>query len=123
MNSVGDLINDLSNRNHPMLTWYGPDHERVDLTGKTVANWIIKAANLLMMDLDCPPKTTVWLDLPTHWRTIVWAHALWCAGATWGEESNAEIAITASPSSAHQEHELIVIALPALARSVDNLPP
>ncbi|HLR57401.1 MAG TPA: TIGR03089 family protein [Beutenbergiaceae bacterium] len=123
MRSIVDLITDLSSRPHPCLTWYGGENERVDLTGKTGANWIIKAANLLSTELACEPGSKVWLDLPAHWRSLVWAHAAWSLGAEVtfsGEE--ADIAITATPGDAHTHVETVVIALAALARRVEDLP-
>jgi len=123
MRSIVDLVTDLSSRPHPCLTWYGGEGERVDLSGKTGANWIIKAANLLSMELACEPGFKVWLDLPAHWRSLVWAHAAWCLGAEVtlvGED--ADIAITATPNDAHAQLETVVIALPALARRVEDLP-
>ena len=123
MRSIVDLVTDLSARPHPCLTWYGGENERVDLTGKTGANWIIKAANLLSTELACEPGLKVWLDLPAHWRSLVWAHAAWCLGAevTFSGE-DADIAITATPGEAHAHVETVVIALAALARRVEDLP-
>ncbi len=124
MRSIVDLVTDLATREHPALTWYGPDHERVDLTGKTAANWMIKAANLLSLELSSEPGTTIWLDLPAHWRSLVWAHAAWCTGARVSfTGDDADAAITASPGPAHRDLETVVIALPALARRVEDLPP
>lgn len=123
MRSIVDLVTDLSARPHPSLTWYGSGGDRVDLTGKTGANWIIKAANLLSMELACEPGFKVWLDLPAHWRSLVWAHAAWCLGAhVTFTGDDADIAVTASPTDAHTHLETVVIALPALARRVEDLP-
>ena len=124
MRSIVDLVTDLATREHPALTWYGPNHERVDLTGKTAANWMIKAANLLSLELSAEPGTTIWLDLPAHWRSLVWAHASWCTGARVSlTGDDADAAITATPGLAHRDLETVVIALPALARRVEDLPP
>lgn len=122
MDSIVALVEDLATRDLPMLTSYGPDGERVDLTGKTAANWIVKATNLLSLELAAEPGSTVWLDLPLHWRSLIWAHATWCTGAE-VVNGGADISITASPTSNHEGSDLVVIALPALARRVDDLPP
>lgn len=123
MHSVTDLINDLSTRQDPMLTWYGPDGERVDLSGKTAANWMIKATNLLTMELGADEGGRFWLDLPVHWRTVVWAVAVWASG---GEvclrDDEVDAVITSSPSADHAGLDQIVVALPALARKVEDLP-
>lgn len=124
MHSIVDLVTDLHTRPHPMLTWYGDGGERVDLTGKVTANWMIKATNLLTMEVGCEPGSGVWLDLPAHWRSLVWAHAAWAAGARLTLTSDdADVAITATPTGAHSHLETIVIALAALARRVEEVPP
>src|SRR5699024_10926519 len=65
----------------PVLTWYGPDSERVELTGSVLANWVTKATNLLQDEADAAPEVRVGLELPPHWRTLVWALAVWNCGA------------------------------------------
>lgn len=64
----------------PRLTWYGADDERVELSGRVLANWVTKAANLLTEEADVSPGSRVLLDLPLHWRAAVWALATWTAG-------------------------------------------
>lgn len=66
--------------NQPRLTWYGPDDERVELSGRVLANWVTKATNLLVEEGEVEPGTRVLLDVPVHWRALVWAMATWCAG-------------------------------------------
>jgi uncharacterized protein (TIGR03089 family) len=70
----------------PRLTWYddatGPTQgERIELSGRVLANWAAKAANLLQEDLDVGPGTVVELDLPVHWRAAYWLFAAWSVGA------------------------------------------
>lgn len=123
MDSIVGLIDALADREDPVLTWYGSDSERVDFSGRTLTNWVIKATNLLTEELGVAPGEEIWLDLPSHWRALVWALATWNAGArTSFTPSGATAAITAEPGPAHDSLELIVIALPALARSVPDLP-
>src|SRR5690625_7671347 len=69
-----------SGQSAPSLTWYGPDAERVELSGRVLANWVTKAANLLADEADVTPGALVQLDLPMHWRTAVWALAVWACG-------------------------------------------
>lgn len=66
--------------NQPRLTWYGPDDERVELSGRVLANWVTKATNLLAEEGEVEPGSRVLLDVPAHWRALVWALATWCAG-------------------------------------------
>ena len=39
----------------PRLTWYGPDSERVELSGRVLDNWVAKTSNLLQDELDDRP--------------------------------------------------------------------
>ena len=41
----------------PRLTWYGPDSERVELSGRVLDNWVAKTSNLLQDELDAEPGT------------------------------------------------------------------
>lgn len=66
----------------PRVTWYGDDSERVELSGAVLHNWVSKTVNLLVEEFDAAPGSRVLLDLPTHWRAIVWALATWRTGAT-----------------------------------------
>lgn len=65
----------------PRLTWYGSGSERIELSGAVLVNWVTKTTNLLVEEFDAEPGTTVATDLPPHWRTLVWALAVWRAGA------------------------------------------
>lgn len=64
----------------PRLTWYGANDERVELSGRVLANWVIKATNLLVNEADVAPGSKVELDLPPHWRSLVWGLAVLVAG-------------------------------------------
>ncbi len=39
----------------PRLTWYGPDAERVELSGRVLDNWVAKTSNLFQDELDAEP--------------------------------------------------------------------
>lgn len=123
----------------PALTWYGTDGERVELSGAVLDNWVTKTTNLLVEELDAGPGTRVLLDLPVHWRTAVWALAAWRTGATvaLGAEAGGaadagagagaapDVVVTATPgawSRAQRGTAVVAVALPALARRVDDLP-
>jgi alkylated DNA nucleotide flippase Atl1 len=71
----------------PRVTFYedtpGPTQgERIELSGKTVANWISKAGNALQDEYDLGPGSVVRLSLPPHWRALYWAFAVWSVGGT-----------------------------------------
>lgn len=126
----------------PRVTWYGPGGERVELSGKVLDNWVAKTANLLVDELDVGPGSRVVLDLPPHWRTVVWLLAVWAAGGCAvverfgpdaagrvvdGEDLHdadpVDVLVTTDPdgagarSWAGQAERLVVVALPALATS------
>ncbi|UFU02222.1 TIGR03089 family protein [Ruania suaedae] len=111
----------------PRLTWYGPDGERVELTGRVMANWVAKATNLLAEEADLQAAGHLELDLPVHWRTAVWALAAWTCGASAGTGPGGApeaLVTTVDRLGGPPPAEVtIVIALPALAMSVDDAPP
>ena len=120
----------------PRLTWYGVDGERTELSGRVLGNWVTKAANLLVEEADAGPGTVVVLDLPVHWRTLVWALGSWVAGAqvTLPAEDVLEedlgtdapdVVVTSRPgeSPGEEDAELVLaVALPALAMQWDGDP-
>ena len=113
----------------PRLTWYGPD-ERVELSGHVLDNWVTKTANFLVEEYEVRPGTRVLLDLPAHWRLVVWALAVWRAGACvllpGSKDADLEAAalvVTDNPDS-YQGVDVVAVALPALARHfAGTLPP
>jgi|SRR5699024_2541936 len=122
----------------PRLTWYGPAGERVELSGRVLANWVIKAANLLGAEADAGPDTEVLIDLPPHWRALVWSLGGWLTGAQVdhgqrlraGRErpgeaptSTYDVVVTDLPEAAPQGEVLIAVALPAMAMAfTEELP-
>lgn len=105
----------------PRLTWYG-DGERVELSGHVLDNWVTKTANLLVEEYQAGPGTQVLVDLPVHWRTLVWAMAVWRVGAAvvlpTGTAPTADVVVTDRPAG--YGGEVVAVALPALARSFDG---
>jgi uncharacterized protein (TIGR03089 family) len=120
-----------SDPGRPRVTWYGADGERVELSARVLDNWVAKTANLLAEELDAGPGTRVRLDLPPHWRTAVWALAVWAVGAEVAAASDpADVVVTAAPAARGPADggpadgvRLVVVALPALARSAEHVPP
>lgn len=115
----------------PRLTWYGDEGERVELSGAVLENWVNKTTNLLVEEFDAGPGTRVVLDLPVHWRTVVWALAAWRVGATvvlvdenaiapGTTHAQADVVVTHRPETwTGSGSELVAVALPALARRFD----
>ncbi|MCE3244809.1 MAG: hypothetical protein K0S72_932 [Arthrobacter sp.] len=101
----------------PRLTWYGPDAERVELSGRVLDNWVAKTSNLLQDELDATPGMRLRLDLPAHWKSIIWALAAWQLGMEVVLDSNsADVLATAAPEEAEPGFDAVVaVPLPALA--------
>ena len=113
-----------SDPTRPRLTWYddtaGPTQgERIELSGRVLANWTAKAANLLQEDLDIEPGSRVALDLPAHWRAAYWLFAIWGVGAeaVLGATGDADVAVTSTPGSIPAGPALVAVTLAGLARS------
>ena len=130
-----DLLATLRSHNAtaPRLTWYGPDAERVEFSGRVLENWVAKTANYLVDELDAEPGTVVDLDLPLHWRSLVWLLATWAVGATATVGVTAcptDIVATTNPTAAQLRFDgaspsplVVAVALPALQmRWMDDLP-
>lgn len=108
----------------PRVTFYDDSvnvGERIELSGKVLANWVNKAANLLQDELDIGPGGVVRLQLPAqHWRTLYWALAVWSVGAAIDLEARgpAELLVTSdADAAAHSDASAVVlVTLPALAR-------
>ena len=111
----------------PRLTWYGTGGERIELSGHVLDNWVAKTANLLVEEFDAGPGTRVLLDLPAHWRTVVWALAVWRVGscvvlvtdADTGAGQGCDVVVTHRPTAfagLGPGADLVAVALPALAR-------
>ena len=110
------------------MTFYedtpGPTQgERIELSGKTVANWISKAGNALQDEYDLAPGSVVRLALPPHWRALYWAFAIWSVGGTVdcaGGGPTADLVICddheVATSLAPPSRDVILVTLAALAR-------
>ncbi|MGN8247461.1 TIGR03089 family protein [Cellulomonas soli] len=123
--TIGSLLTNLTREpGRPRITWYGPDGERIELSGAVLENWVNKTANLLVEEFDAGPGTRVLLDLPGHWRTVVWAFAVWRVGACVVlaplPGGDPDIVVTCAPHAHPHADELVVVSLPALARRYEG---
>ena len=65
----------------PLVTFYDDaTGERVELSVATYANWVAKAASLLVEEHDLERGDTLRVDLPLHWLDPVFLGAAWTAG-------------------------------------------
>lgn len=92
------LAGDLS---RPRLTWYDEQSgERIDLSGKTLLNWVAKAANWLELEMALGPGDDLALLMPPdHWRAIYWSLAAWTRGLTVSADQDAEAVVTLGGSA------------------------
>lgn len=123
--SVADVLSALlTEPGRPRLTWYGPGGERVELSGAVLDNWVSKTTNLLVEELDAGPGTRVLLDLPPHWRAVVWALAAWRTGATvcTAGTPDADVVVSDDPAALDVPRGagVVAVALPGLARRFDG---
>jgi uncharacterized protein (TIGR03089 family) len=66
----------------PRLTFYDDaTGERIELSTTTLANWVAKTVNLLVLECGVGPGSQVALHLPRHWTTAVWVLAADAVGA------------------------------------------
>jgi uncharacterized protein (TIGR03089 family) len=111
----------------PRVTFYedtaGPTQgERIELSGKVLANWISKAGNALQEEYDLGPGAVVQLCLPPHWRALYWAFAVWSVGGTVNLAGNPtpNLLICDDPDHAgtleRTPSDVVVVTLDALAR-------
>lgn len=118
----------------PRLTWYDVNGERVELSGHVLANWIIKTTNLLTEEFEIAPGQSALIDLPAHWRGLVWALATWRAGGEAvflkdgflpdddsgpASTSGVRVIITTRPEvwTGRTRAEVVAVSLPALSRT------
>lgn len=116
----------------PRVTFYedtpGPTQgERIELSGKVLANWISKAGNALQDEYDLGPGSVVRLSLPPHWRALYWAFAVWSVGGAvdlvGGSAPDLLIcddfdrAATLEPAFGPTTGDVVLVTLAALARA------
>lgn len=86
----------------PLVTFY--DHasgERVELSVTTYANWVAKAASLLVEEHDLGRGDRIRIDLPPHWLGTVFLGAAWSAGLAVTEDEDPDVVVTGPDGLAH----------------------
>jgi uncharacterized protein (TIGR03089 family) len=135
MPAFGELLRGTLSRDpgRPLLTWYGDGTgERVELSVATYANWVAKAASLLVDEHDLERGDVLLVDLPSHWLGPVFLGAAWTAGLAIAFPSSGATpdAVVCGPASlatwAPRADDLTVLAcslLPMGVRFAEPLPP
>ena len=127
--TCADLLRTITSEpGRPRITWYGDAGERVELSGAVLENWVNKTTNLLLEEFDAAPGLRVLLDLPLHWRSVVWALAVWRTGAcvvTAGTAGGppAALTVTDEPDRHAGTGPVVAVTLPALSRRYDGTLP
>ena len=117
----------------PLLTWYDErTGERVELSVTTYANWVAKAASLLVDEHGLERGDVLLVDLPSHWLGPVFLGAAWTAGLAVAFQSSETVpdAVVCGPATlatwAPHADDLPVLAcslLPMGVRFAEPLPP
>jgi uncharacterized protein (TIGR03089 family) len=113
----------------PVVTFYDDaSGERVELSVKTLDNWVAKTANLLQDDLSAAPGDRAAVLLPAHWQTAIWLLACWSVGVTaclGGDPAGADLAISGPDTldaAAECPGERVALALRPLGARFPQLP-
>jgi uncharacterized protein (TIGR03089 family) len=109
-----------SDASRPFITFY--DHEsgeRVELSLTTYANWVSKAAGLLVEEGDLERGMRLRLDLPTHWLGPVFLGAAWTIGLALTEDDDPD-AVVCGPDTLDSWSER-ALHLPVFACSLRPL--
>lgn len=117
-----------SDPGRPRVTWYGPAQgpgagERIELSARVLVNWVAKTANLLVDELDAGPGSRVALDLPPHWKQVVWALGVWSVGGEVVAADDEPDVLVSSRADGRDGPSLVAVALPSLARRYEPEPP
>ncbi|HEX5088561.1 MAG TPA: TIGR03089 family protein [Nocardioides sp.] len=117
----------------PLVTFYDETTgERIELSVTTYANWVAKAASLLVDEHGLERGDVLLVDLPTHWLGPVFLGAAWTAGLAVAFPSSAgrPSAVVCGPAGldawAERAEQLPVLAcslLPMGVRFAEPLPP
>ena len=115
----------LSERPTPAVIWRD-GHERVELSGRVLVNWVEKSASLLVDELDVESGQLITISPRQHWRLVVLTLAALRVGASvrFGENSADDAAVHAAleahlNANVPAEH-VLAVASPALAFACEN---
>lgn len=125
---LSDLLR--ADAGRPLVTFYDDaTGERTELSVTTYANWVAKAAGLLVDELDLERGQRLRLDLPTHWLGPVFLGAAWTAGLVVTEDDDPDAVVCGPdtlPAWAARTDDVVVLAcalLPLGVRFAEGVPP
>lgn len=124
------LVTTLQADARPRLTWYGAEGDRVELTGRVLAQWVAKTSHLLLEEGEVGPGSRVQVLLGPDWRAPVFWLAAWYLGATVVTDDDtdppqrADVVVVPEGSRAPRATSMtVVVAAAALPDPVRDLPP
>jgi uncharacterized protein (TIGR03089 family) len=87
----------------PLVTWCD-DSQRAELSGRSFANAVAKAANCLVAEFDVAPESRIAVSLGCHWQSTVWHTAALLASATLTTPEDADllVAFPEEPADPHR---------------------
>lgn len=93
------LLESLGQRPQPAVVFYGREEERVELSGRVLANWAVKLIGLFDEEYELGPEHTVLVDAALHWKSAAAVLAAQAVGAAVTLEPGAspEVIITDRP--------------------------
>lgn len=109
----------------PLITYYDQT-SRIELSGVTFANWVMKTANLID-DLDADITDPVALGLakthPGHWVSLIWTAAVWYVGGSVAPDvpPHAAFAVV-GPEDARRGASTVACSLHPLGQGFDEPP-
>ncbi|GAA2118072.1 TIGR03089 family protein [Kocuria atrinae] len=126
--TFAQALGQLSERPTPALIWRD-GHDRVELSGRVLVNWVEKSASLLVDELDVESGQLVTISSRQHWRLVVLALAALRVGASVRfTENSADDAAVHAALEGHlkvdvpAEH-VMAVAAPALAFACEQPTP
>lgn len=107
----------LGSRPQPALVFYGRDEERVELSGRVLANWAVKLIGLFDEEYDLGPAHQVLVDAAAHWKSaaVMLAASAMGAGIAVAPDGAAEVVVTDRPGAWIGSAELGAAELAALS--------
>ena len=106
MKTLDQLLRAAPDPSQPLVTYYDlATGERVELSTTTTANWVAKASNFLVDELEVEPGTRIRVGLPSHWLTMVWILSAWNVGAALVDH-DAMIGVSGPELEADEPHRL-----------------
>lgn len=112
----------------PLVTWYRPESGgRTELSGRTLANWVDKTANLLdTLGVEEWVASPLSVAHPGHWMSLIWPLAAWqhgCGYRAGAPDALSELVVVGPDSpAAHPAWLTIACSLHPLGLGLRNLP-